>query len=109
MMSLYEGNSSGYVSRYYSVENGGLFCRSLSWYAEYDEESGEMLTDDNGDPLVTYYLGVRELGADEYEKYSSLCKGEKYFVLSSDYAKPGDSIPEFVEREELINNLNGKE
>lgn len=93
---------------FYRVENGGLFCRSLSWYADVDEESGEVLTDENGDPLITYYLGVRELEKSEYEKYAAICDGEERFALSGDYAAQGEKMPEYSGRDELIEMLNGK-
>ena len=93
---------------FYRVENGGLFCRSLSWYADYDEESGEMRTDENGDPVITYYLGVRELDAGEYEKYAAICEGEDGYALSPDYAGQGEKIPGYSSREELIDKLNKK-
>ncbi|MBR6256271.1 MAG: hypothetical protein IKR23_02735 [Lachnospiraceae bacterium] len=93
---------------FYRVENGGLFCRNLSWYEVYDEESGEQLLDEDGNPSVEYYLGVRKLSAGEYEKYVSVCDGEERYVLSSEFAKQGDKMPDYGDREELINILNGK-
>ena len=64
--------------------------------------------DEDGNPSVEYYLGVRKLSAGEYEKYVSVCDGEERYVLSSEFAKQGDKMPDYGDREELINILNRK-